>query len=167
MDSHEDDDNSSEESYEASLHLNAPKANLMAIAPGIGSIRDEAKRKEQERRTFWIKSMLRTYRAENPEELVTLAVRDVDKSCNMVPHGEVSKRYYEGFQSVRPFDRYARRIVGVDEYSIAEDFAKAKRKADGKEHQRLVVQVESRKVAHMPVFEYDKVSLLICLCCLP
>lgn len=152
-------DDGSEESqpYENELHLNAPKVNLKSIAPCVGTIHVEEKRRERERRERLIKSMLKTYRAENPDALIKLAVTDFDKSYTMVPHGEVSKRYFEEIQNARPFDRYARRIQGVDEYTIAEDAAKAKRKADGLEHQRLVVQVESRKIHHMPVFEYDKV----------
>ena len=150
-------EDSSEEDYEAELHLNAPKPNLKAIAPTLGTIREEKKRREAERRQQLIKRMLTTYRAENPDAIVQLAVKDFDKSYHMVPHGEVSKRYFEELQKARPFDRYARRIQGVDEYTIAEDAARAKRKADGLEKQRLQVQMESRRVKHMPVFEYDKV----------
>lgn len=145
------------EPYWTELHLNAPKVNLQSIAPAVGTIRNEEKKREIERRQHLIKSMLTTYRAKNPDEIVKLAVKDFDKSYTYVPHGEVSKRYFEEIQKARPFDRYARRIIGVDEYTIAEDAAKAKRKADGLEHQRLQIQLESRKVRYMPVFEYDKV----------
>ena len=152
-----DSDASSVESYEASLHLNAPKVNLEAIAPYVGKIEIQNKKSEKERRKRWLKQMLTTYRAENPDQLMQLAVTDFDKSYHYVPHGEVSKRYFDNIQKARPFDRYARRIVNVDEYTIAEDAAKAKRKADGLEHQRLIVQIESRKQKHIPVFEHDKV----------
>lgn len=149
-------DSTEPEPYEAELHLLAPKVNLKAIAPLVGTIATEPKKKDGEKRMRLIKKLLDTYRAKNSDELVRLAVKDFDKSYNYIPHGEVSKRYFEEIQKARPFDRYGRRIH-ADEYAIAVDAAKAKRKADGLEHQRLQVAMESRKQVHIPVFEYDKV----------
>lgn len=156
------DDDGSESSdassyyYEDELFLMAPKYNCDSIAPSLERIAREKKDATREHRISIVKAMLERYRVDNPEELIKLGIRNFDQSFRHIPHGEVSKRIFNDIQKIRPFDRYAKRLIG-DEYTIAEHAALAKRKADGLEHQRLQVVVESRKRQHIPVFEFDKV----------
>lgn len=98
---------------EQRLYFELPRKTCEQMVPSLLRLKLNPSRKEQQRKLFLFKKMLKRNRLPKVNHIMQHII-EFDKSEGIIPHGEVSKRIYVDITKKRDFDLYGRQIPPME-----------------------------------------------------
>lgn len=98
--------NEQELEEERNLYFELPRKNCAQISPAIKKLTLNPNKSEVHRRWYVLKKILKRARVKGADKKVLQYLNDLDRSDQIIPHGEVSKKLYMDIFHSRSFNLY-------------------------------------------------------------